>query len=149
MREPGASQASRGNQRHRKIILNGGWPTIINKTIYMYPPNAVYVATGAPASGLRKDWSMPKRYGSSHNSDEYFKYWPHPTYPGSEGEERRPGYKAIQVHEITQTKFNDTHDRLYYARFSRPSLPRSYDYRSNRVTTQALLEYWYVIQHGD
>ena len=38
---------------------------------------AVYVATGAPASGLRKDWSMPKRYGSSHNSDEYFKYWPH------------------------------------------------------------------------
>ena len=44
MREPGASQASRGNQRHRKIILNGDWPTIINKTIYMYPPNAVYVA---------------------------------------------------------------------------------------------------------
>ena len=77
MREPGASQASRGNQRHRKIILNGGWPTIINKTIYMYPPNAVYIATGAPASGLRKDWSMPKWYGSSHNSDEYFKYWPH------------------------------------------------------------------------
>ena len=67
---------------------------------------------------------------------------PHDMYPGSE-------YKAIQVHEITQTKFNDTHDRLYYARFSRPSLPRSYDYRSNRVTTQALLEYWYVIQHGD
>ena len=48
-------------------------------------------------------------------------------YPGSEGEERRPGYKAIQVHEITQIKFNDTsHDRLYYARFSRPSLARSY-----------------------
>ena len=47
MREPGASQASRGNQRHREIILNGGWPTIINKTIYVYPPNAVYVATGA------------------------------------------------------------------------------------------------------
>ena len=77
MREPGASQASRGNQRHRKIILNGGWPTIINKIIYMYPPNAVYVATGAPASGLRKHWSMPKRYSSSHNSDEYFKYWSH------------------------------------------------------------------------
>ena len=67
-------------------------------------------------------------------------------YPGSEGKERQPGYKAIQVHEITQTKFNDTsHDRLYYARFSRPSLPRSYDYR---VITQALLEYRYVIQHG-
>ena len=101
MREPGASQASRGNQRHRKIIFNGGWPTIINKTIYMYPPNAVYVATGAPASGLRKDWSMPKRYGSSHNSEEYFKYWPHT--PCTQAEERRPGYKAIQVHEITQT----------------------------------------------
>ena len=43
----------------------------------MYPPNAVYVATGAPAPGLRKDWSMPKRYGSSHNSDDYFKHWPH------------------------------------------------------------------------
>ena len=43
----------------------------------MYSPNAVYVATGVPASGLRKDWSMLKRYGSSHNSDEYFKYWPH------------------------------------------------------------------------
>ena len=81
----------------------------------MYPLNAVYVATGAPASGLRKDWSMLKRYGSSHNSDEYFKYWPQTpcTHAGSEGEERRPGYKAIQVHEITLTKFNDTsHDRL-------------------------------------
>ena len=40
----------------------------------------------------------------------------YPMYPGSEGEERWPGYEAIQVHEITETKFNDTsHDRLYYS----------------------------------
>ena len=40
----------------------------------------------------------------------------YPMYAGSEGEERWPGYEAIQVHEITQTKFNDiNHDRLYYS----------------------------------
>ena len=88
----------------------------------MYPPNAVYAAIGAPASGLRKDWSMPKWYGSSQNSDEVLASYP--GQPGSEWEERWPGYKAIQVHEITQTKFNDTsHDRLYYTRFSRPVCP--------------------------
>ena len=80
----------------------------------MYPPNAVYVATGAPASGLRKDWSMPKWYGSSQNSDEVLASYP--MYPGSEGEERWPGYKAMK-----SLKFNDTsHDRLYYTRFSSP-----------------------------
>ena len=99
MREPGASQASRDNQRHRKVILNGDWLTTINKTIYMYPPNAVYVATGAPASGLRKEGSMPKRYGSSQNSDKYVKY--SGLVPHVRGEERWPGYEAIQVHEIT------------------------------------------------
>ena len=95
MREPGASQASRGNQRHRKVILNGGWLTMINKTIYMYPQGHQHL--DSEKIGVCPNGMAAHKILMSISSTQAS----YPMYAGSEGEERWPGYEAIQVHEIT------------------------------------------------
>ena len=95
---------------------------------------------------------MPKRYGSSHNSYEYFKYWPHtPCTQALRG--RRDGLgtrlfkymKSLRQNLMIQVMIDsimlDSVDPLCPGAITEVS--------SNCVTTQALLEYWYVIQHGD
>ena len=73
---------------------------MINKTIYMYPPNAVYVHQhlDSEKTGVCPNGMAAHKILMSISSTQAS----YPMYAaGSEGEERWPGYEAIQVHEIT------------------------------------------------